>query len=389
MIDLGEIEKKKYNRWRERKNLVTDNEENYKRAISLKKDLTPLVNSAFFFHEITECNGFEFIAYSNIKFDDFIVLPNNAILVPWFLNSTEGKSINDPEVVRAMQMERESKFLYDGWIAIDRWNEENVRKIIQSISEAMSLFSLHSNLFFEWEPKYQSTSKHKPFCEFSATEISPHHDVFHQISAISDDDKRAIYRSISWLSNAKKIQDSSARFLFFILAIESLVDYIENKAKDDSCFFNLKFDKRTKKERKQAKKEWQEKCIKEKMIDIEKNPVNTIKDSYFDCVIGIKTTLKRHLELVLPNDSDSIKLLFDEKIEGKTTYELRHCIAHGSLDLLTEKQVELITKRLEDVEKIANKYILEVLNKTLNIKFPTSHKKVMMLLPDQGVMIIK
>ena len=51
------------------------------------------------FHHITGCNGFEFIAISNIKCaDNAIILPNGAILVPWFysdISKMDGKSIKD------------------------------------------------------------------------------------------------------------------------------------------------------------------------------------------------------------------------------------------------------------------------------------------------------
>lgn len=370
-IDLKEIEKKKYSPWCQIKPLICTSKDRKQRAdaVSSRNDLSPLVKSAIYFHELTGCNGLEFTAISNIKFNDFMVLPNNAILVPWFLPDVRGKPPNDPFVALTLQMQRESRFGYDGWIEIDNWDEENVAKIIQSIPESLSIFSVIFDLYISWQPKYWGgINLAKPYHELNTESISSHHKVFHQISTISETDKRAIYRSFSWLSQAKQMDSPPARFLFYILSIEALAKYIEDASNDDSCFASLRSNKMTKKERREVR----DKCIKEQMKNYENDPSKTISDAYFNCVVGIKETLKRHLEFVLPNDSERIKMLFEEKIDGKSLYELRHDIAHGTLDLLTENQVNRIIKRLGEAEQISNRYILTVLKKSLGIEFPNT-----------------
>jgi len=369
-IDLLEIEKKKFSPWRK---VVTDpnniSPERIQRAhlISLRSNLPPLVKSALFFHEITGCDGFEFIVESNVRFDDYIVLPNKAILVPWFLTNTHSKSHDDRAVKFTQMMEDNAHFLYDGWIEIDQWDDENIIKVIQSISESLSIFSAVFDVYFSWKPKYQASKNTKPFHNLKIEDISSHHDLFQQINKISESDKRAIYRSLSWLSHAKQIDSPFARYLFYIIAIESLAKYIEENAADDSQFICLRSSlQKTKNERRESCKN----CIEEKMEDFRKNPCSAISSMYFDCVVGVKKTLKRHLEFVLPNDTPKIKLFFEDEVDGKTLYDLRNDIAHGSLDILTEKQVVQLNSRLHEVEEISSRYILTVFKKCLGINYP-------------------
>ncbi|MDO9549581.1 MAG: HEPN domain-containing protein [Methanoregula sp.] len=370
-VDLAEIEKDKYNRWGCTKDLIPKSQENQKSALSylIRRDLTSTVRFAFFFHEMTGCNGFEFSTYSNIRFDDYVILPNGAILVPSFYNDDEmknGISIDDPKLIKTMEMWKNREFLYDGWIAIDQWDDEYVNKVIQGISESLSLFSLSNDLFFRWEAKYQVT-KPKIFSDQvnSKRTTLRIQEINNKIRGIDEKDRRAIYRSLSWLSQGKRVDDPTARFLFFILAVESLAIHIEEKIDDTSCFFNLRTVKKTNKER----EEWRVNCIKEKMTGWEIKPIQSIKNSYFDCVVGSRKMIQKHLEIVLSTGSKSIKLLFEEKIDGKTLYDLRNDIAHGNLDLLTEEQVDRISKRLLDAEKVAGYYISQVLKKSLNIEF--------------------
>jgi len=364
-VDLGEVEKNKYNRWCQKKTLDTTSQEKMQRAFSfsLRTDLNPLVKSAYFFHEVTGCNGFEFIARSNIRFDEFVVLPNNAILVPWFYQEIDSKSADDPGVIATRQMIHNAEFLYDGWIAIDRWDERYVRSVIQGISETLSLFSLNFDVCFTWEPKYQGISRSRSFYSVTPRENRDRHELFPEFNRVSVEDKKAIYRSVLWLLQAKKIDDTPAHFLFVMLSLESLVRYIE-RSSDDSRLSVLKGkphiigEKMTEKEQHGG----------EKFSDFEDKA--GIQSGYVhDSAADVGGRVKRHLELVLPGETKTIRMLFDERIDGVTLYELSHEIATGSPELLTEKQAERLNNRVADAERIANKYMLEVLRKSLNTTF--------------------
>ena len=55
----------------------------------------------------------------------------------------------------------------------------------------------------------------------------------------------------------------------------------------------------------------------------------TIKDCYSICIESINKRMEGHLGSILKRESKGFKLLFEEKIDGKTLYDLRHVIAHG------------------------------------------------------------
>jgi hypothetical protein len=77
--------------------------------------------------------------------------------------------------------------------------------------------------------------------------------------------------------------------------------------------------------------------------------------------MGIRRLLQSHLASLFQEDTEPSDLLFNMKIDGKTLYDLRHEIAHGSMDSLSEAQREQVLIRAWDVECIARTYILKVL----------------------------
>jgi|SRR5215813_576840 len=74
--------------------------------------------------------------------------------------------------------------------------------------------------------------------------------------------------------------------------------------------------------------------------------------SYFNCVVGIKQRLKAHLERLFTSEAEPVALLFEQHVEGKPLYELRHTIAHGTADALSAGEMEGIRQRVWDVERI-------------------------------------
>src|SRR5262245_8655920 len=69
----------------------------------------------------------------------------------------------------------------------------------------------------------------------------------------------ALHLSIGWLSQASRLDQPAARFLFCILAIEALATYIEEEAPDESPLARLRAERLTKAERQGRR----ERCIDE------------------------------------------------------------------------------------------------------------------------------
>jgi len=91
--------------------------------------------------------------------------------------------------------------------------------------------------------------------------------------------------------------------------------------------------------------------------------IQAIREAYFDCVVGLKSTMKNHLSNIFSDKQEWIDLLFDTK-NGKSLYNLRSEIAHGRVNSLSLEESKMIQKKLWDVQKIAFNYIVTVLKQT-------------------------
>jgi len=341
--DLPLISGQKYNRaWCERRPLVCADQDCMNRALQweVKKDLSSSESAAFFLHELTGCEGLEFVAFSNARLTRPVTLVNNVVLVPCFLDDIDGHAIDEPLVRPTLRMARECRFLYDGWIPITVWDVPHVRKAVRGIDEALSLFCLRGRTFFAWEPKYPS-AREAPlphtFYNFEDCHLQDLEAIAGLLSALPENDRVAVYRSIGWLSQASRLDQPAARFLFCILAIEALVTYIEEEAPDDSPLARLRVERLKKDERLERR----ERCIDKTIGEwLQRNKTRAITESYFNCVVGIKQRLKTHLEHLFTSEAEPVTLLFEQKVAGKSLYDLRHTIAHGSADALSEREME-------------------------------------------------
>lgn len=226
----------RYNPWCQRRPLVCANQDQYRQAASFfaQGGLSPSEQAAFYLHELTGCAGFEFVAFSNVRLEGPVKLPNGVVLVPCFLDTTEGRGVRDPLVQLTSRMQQKSRFIYDGWVPIAIWNEQNVRRAIQSIDEALSVFCLSSRIFFDWKPKYPAPNDRRSTYEFEEEHLKELESLSQTLDTLEEDDRTAIYRSLAWLSQGIRLDEPAARFLFSILAIESLVTYIEETAPNSS-----------------------------------------------------------------------------------------------------------------------------------------------------------
>ena len=153
--DFPIISVPKFNVWCHRRPLVCADKGMRDRATGFfrRSDLTPYEQSAFFLHELTGCEGMEFVAFSNAKLKRHVILSNEVILMPCFVSDVAGQNSKTQLVQLSMKMERQGRLIYDGWIPILRWDEESVRRAVRNVDEALSAFCLRGRTYFEWEPK--------------------------------------------------------------------------------------------------------------------------------------------------------------------------------------------------------------------------------------------
>lgn len=352
----------KYNKWCECRPLVCADE---KRISSTDKyvldsNLTHSEKAAFYIHELVGCQGLEFVVFSNARIKHPVMLPGNITIVPCFLTELE---VTDSLLARlTLEMTHRACFIYDGWLPIGDWQTDSVRKTIRMIDSALSVFALRASAWFSWEPKYSPIMRGGIYYEFEYKDVLQVNETAKFINEMNEADARALLSSIGWLSQSIRTSEPAARFLFGILAIESLATYIEEESAEDSAFSKLRCEQSTK----QQRKKWRQACIKDTMAQfLDMDPEKAVQAAYFDCVVGIKQRLRAHLANIFREETEVIRLLFDLKVDGKTLYELRNDIAHGRMDALSEAQREAIFARAWDLERTARTYVLNVLKSVM------------------------
>jgi len=351
----------KYNKWCERRPLVCTDEGKIFGADKYVFDtnLSHSEKATFYVHELVGCEGLEFVVLSNAYVKQPVVLPGQIALVPCFsANLDNTDSVLDK---LTLDMIHKARFVYDGWIPITDWQKASVRKALRMVDSALSVFALRASAWFSWEPKYSPMVRADIYYDFERGDVAELNRLTSVINGMGERDAVALLSSIGWLSQSIRLKEPAARFLFSILAIESLARYIEEGSAEESVFSNVRCEQLTKKQ----KKERRQACINDVMSELlDSDPETAVSTAYFDCVVGIKKRLQVHLTNVLPQEGEAVDLLFNAKIDGKTLYELRNEIAHGKMDTLSEAQREEVLGRAWDVERISREYILEVLKKS-------------------------
>lgn len=357
----------KYNQWCYREPLVCPDDARRVRADNFLRiqELSNVEQDAYFFRELTASPGLEFVVFSNVRMDRHIVMANGMTLVPCFETDTE--SADEPTGLRAatMGMLRRGRFVYDGWLPFSSWEVRHVREAIRSISESLSLFSLRAVAQFDWHVKYSGRNHDQGALRFGSSELYDVERLSSSIESLHGDDRYALLQSVAWLAQGMRANNPAARFMFFILAIESLATHIEDNANDNSALARFKSHKMTKSERRMRRNE----CISTMMANFtEDNVTKLITDAYFDCVHGIKQKIRDHVRSVY--DSDVVeKHLFDKQYDGESLYDIRNKIAHGSFDSMSESQRPNISVLAERVRSIAGSYIITILYNASGLRF--------------------
>lgn len=375
-MDLPDI-KGKYNPWQERHPLRFRDDNQFRRAsaYSARKDISYVEQAALYFHELTEVQGFEFVAFSNAEIEETAMLAHDVILVPCFLPNREfkGRKISDELVRLTIKMREKVRYVYDGWIPINSWKIEDVRTSIREIDEALSALAL-KEVFLNWEPKY-IPAKVLASIPLENQHLGEIQSLTSLIDATTLEEKTAIYRSLSWMSQGLGLREVAGRFLFAVFAVESLARFIEEEAKDGTALARLRTSSRL---------ENINDCINSTLFELlPLDPKKAVVSAYFECVTGISRRLRNHMKELLGDES--VSLFFDSEKNAESLYDLRHKIAHGSSNVLSEAERDRISARLWDVELIARTYVLEVLKKALGAGGLSKGQKSMFLGPESFV----
>lgn len=357
----------KYNPAYHKRPLVCADEDRIQRAkdFARRKDLSAPARAALYFHELTGLPEFEFVAFSNLRLPGIIELPYGVVLCPCFVPRPEMEERFHEYIVDATRrMDAAARFIYDGGIRISDWEPTAVMEALRGIDEALSVFALRGPIAFEWEPKYLP-AKHNASVHLSVADLKQVGDLSQHMESLGGKDRHAVYRSIGWLSQGIRLNGPAAKLLFYIVAIESLAVYIEGEAKATSLLRPLRSEQSTSEKEMEGIQKWIATLTNQQSIDDFKR---TISQGYFDIVKSLRRTVEANLSNVFSPDDGPATLLFNRQGKNRSLYDLRSRVAHGSTDSLSAQERDVIRARLPEAEQIAQRYIMTVLTKALNIQ---------------------
>jgi hypothetical protein len=202
------------------------------------------------------------------------------------------------------------------------------------------------------------------------------------VEKLPPSDRVAISRSAAWMANAMRSESPIQRFLLLFVSIEALATYIERESNKNRLLQTLAAEKLSKTERRERR----EVCIQEVLArDLGSDAAKAIRTAYFECIVGTRRILEEHLNRVF-GDEKASTTMFKKEIEGKTLWQLRNDIAHGNLNILSEVQIQFLTRQVTGLENIARDYLRRILTYLAGIEyFPHVRRPGFILPASQGI----
>jgi len=197
--------------------------------------------------------------------------------------------------------------------------------------------------YFDWKPKYGS-NKGSMIFPFNKEHLNDLRLISSKLEKLPIDDIIAIYKSFGWLSQAFRLNDPIAKFLFLILSIESLATYIETKSTINSSLYKFRVSKEiTKTERRDETIL----CLEPYLKDWKSNPYESVRKAYQECIeTGSTQLIKNHMSNLFGTESEVFELLFGKINDAESLYSsIRHNIAHGTTNIINEVDRQNIEKK--------------------------------------------
>ena len=362
----------KYNKWLHREPLIFDGsltEMARRSLVATNSTQVGLERDILYQQEFTQQDGIEFVAFSSTRSYQPLHLPNAVEIRPCF--QPPGGLISEPQVHASTAMHQRGRFIYDGWMPWSDWIAEGAANASQKINEAFSLLGAVGHAPFTWQTKYRLDA----LVPSRMTEIDDNTRsglalLTNALDKISDQqDRDAIMRCIGWMDASHKASNPLAQFLFAIVSIESLAFFVSEKSKGDLAKLAPK--KQTKSQRRKTR----EQCIKETLDAEHASLTEAVQAAYFNCITGSGKMLKAHLSKVLGDKSIGYKIMFGED-DKSGLYDLRHTIAHGSVNSLRESDVYGVASRVHEAQLLAQVYLHCVLGETCDYQPDSSQRYI-------------
>lgn len=252
---------------------------------------------------------------------------------------------------------------YDCTVKLNNINIQTLESALLEIHNALSVLAFSVDGWIKWKLKYQEYGHNGDVALIE----TPHLKNLNKIlsKTIRSEDINVFDIAMNWYLTANASDNVFHKFLSYCIGLEILAMTLIACDMNISKKYGISEATRRKNKNKILK------CIQDLYNEYyTDDPIKFINKAYFDCIVGIRKTIKIALEKVFGKDHPIIKLFFD-KIEGQLSlYDIRSKIAHGDISFHDTRDIELVRSRMSDIKQISASFIARVTQGTNRRKKP-------------------
>jgi hypothetical protein len=329
----------RYNKFGEWKPLIYPGKTDHLEKEARKLSDDPDVQGALFYMMCTGYRVIEFVVRTEIE------LPIQNISYGEKFHLWKCPSLYSDESYR------QNVIIYDGWLELESVAPEDIRSAIDTIGILLNRFAFTYNAFLNWRLKYTVILEGGGRAKPSEDDIKILEKMLFNFHSTAD--SMVLDAAIDWYNIGKSSHNIFTSFLCYYIALESVAIVVA----DGKASLDLSFSQKPKKDRKNERIA----CINDLHDRIyATEPIQFIKDAYFNCIYGLKRKTKEVVELVFGPEHNYIKALF-QKRDGYSLSDIRGRLAHGDVTLLDRKDEMLVNSRVHEIEKISREFLTRIL----------------------------
>jgi hypothetical protein len=306
-----------------------------------KDDPDERLEGAIFYILATCYHTIEFIIKSNIDFTyDYLKSESNFGDIHYHKIDIDTKDSNFSSTL----------VVYDCTLELKSFTTESVKDALRLIDVFVQRLAFRMDSKAEWILKYKNKQRPSEITQVSEEDFG-HLREYLMMKSDADDTVK-IDTAIGWYMDGNHSANFFTKFLDYYIAFEGLAtSLVEGKLGVSKQFgFN---DGKSVEENKIE-------CIKAKHAELyEKDPIDFIKKSYFECIQSLGKNTRIALEAVFGKEHKYIKYFYDEN-DGLSIYKLRHKLAHGEYSHIDQEHLEAVIKKLPYIRDISYDFIMRV-----------------------------
>lgn len=332
----------RYNKWGEWKPIIyPGNVDSFEKECRDLSEDDDEVEGTLFYMMCTGHRVVEFVVRTPIR------LPNSGSMLGNKMHLVMCDSRSENEI-------KDNLVLYDGHYELDSVDPASIRRAIASINVGLNRMAFAYDSFVEWSVKYRAKIRHGVA---SPTPSDEDLEIFNSLLVDFPVTEDAIILDIAidWFHRGEltKRTNPFLAFLCYYIALESVAAAVA----DGEANLGLNYIQ----EDKGRRKERITQELKGKQEEFLKDPIELVRNSYFDYIVGLTEKTRKVTQLVFGNEHPYVDALFKKSGDKEALSSLRGNLAHGAVTLLDKDHKKMIEDRLEEMTEISSEFIKRII----------------------------